>query len=237
MSTPSGASLKSVSRLPGPKAVEIFILLSCAWLLIGPRISLFDAAGSSVRLEDLIFACLAIIAVTAWTRSMRDKVGPTGILLVTLVAIAAAVVGVIGSRIGPAGGILYALRPLEYWLVLPCMVIVLSGAHAADRVRRVTRLLAIVTVAQTGVAALQYLGGFAIGFSKFSYERGAGLAAGPYELGAICALLACFWFARERYVLFALSLAGVAMSQSRISLAAVVSCCRDSRSPLALPTP
>jgi hypothetical protein len=226
---PSGgiATLDQVG--PGTKAVtaratplEIFILAACLWLLIGPRITLISFAGSSVRLEDGVLAALASITAIHWTRQRRAKVGPTGIAWVTLTTFAACVLGIITSHIDAGAGILYALRPLEYWFILPCVVFVLGGERFESRMRWLVRLLATITIAQVGVAALQYLGGSSFGFSKFSYDRGAGLAAGPYELGALCAILACFWLGRRNYGLFIVSIAGIAMSQSRISMAAIV---------------
>lgn len=181
-----------------------------------------NIASSSIRLEDGVLSLLALVTATHWTRSQRKQMGPTGIAIVVLAALAACTVGVLASRLSPGAGILYALRPLEYWFVLPCVVILLEGRDFNARMMWITSLLQWVTLAQVGVSALQYLGGISIGFSKFSYERGAGLAAGPYELGALCALLACFWFDRRRYGLFLTSLAGIVMSQSRISMAAIV---------------
>jgi hypothetical protein len=82
-------------------------------------------------------------------------------------------------------------------------------------------ILAATTLIQVGVAAAQAVLGLQLGFSRFSYDRGAGLTSGPYELGALCAALACFWLAHRNLVLTATAVAGVVLSASRISLLAV----------------
>ena len=214
--------LRSGDVRSASRARDSFVTAAIFWLLVGPRVNLINFAGSSVRLEDLVMASLGLVSIGSWLSTNRSKVGSTKIGLVIVATLASCVVGIISARINPAAGLLYALRPLEYWLTLPAVVLLLAGKNATDRLAWLVRMLAIITVLQVVAAALQYLGGFDIGFSKFSYERGAGLTAGPYELGAICALLACFWFARKNYALLVLSLAGITMSQSRTSIAGVI---------------
>ncbi|MCC2033588.1 O-antigen ligase family protein [Microbacterium allomyrinae] len=218
---PTDRSSSRRSRWRDWLSIDIAVLLAVAWLLIGPRVELIPFASSSIRLEDVIFVALAIfVAVSGWRR-IRDTLG-TGMLIATAgvlaVGLISATLGVISGRVEIAPSLLYALRPLEYWIVLPAVLLGLRTV--AGRTRRIVLMLGAVTVLQTSVGMLQ-IAGIPIGFSKFTYERAAGLTAGPYELGAICAMLACFWLFRRQYVLAVVALAGLVASQSRVSIVAV----------------
>ncbi|MDW4573868.1 hypothetical protein R8Z57_13890 [Microbacterium sp. M3] len=195
--------------------------MTTAWLLAGPRIELLSIASSSIRLEDLLlFALLVLAAVHGWKR-VKAVVGLRMLVAtgaVVTVGILSAVIAVAAGRIDALAGLLYVARPIEYWVVLPAVLLCLKRSEG--RSRRVVVTLAVVTCLQVTVGALQVLG-VPIGFSKFTYERAAGLTAGPYELGAMCAMLVCFWLYRRSYALAAIALVGIILSQSRISLAAV----------------
>lgn len=197
--------------------VEFVVISLVAWLLIGPRVPIVLIFGSSVRLEDAVVVLLIPVAVLGWRKS--GTLRRTGIGWVTASAVIAALAGVVMHRVGLAPALLYALRPFEYWIVYPALLTVV-GRDPARSHRLLTRLLAVVTVVQAVAALAQVVLGISFGFSKFSYERGSGLTAGPYELGALCAALACLWLARRRYGLMTLALAGLVLSASRISLVA-----------------
>jgi len=196
------------------------VALASFWLLAGPRLELITIASSSVRFEDLILVALAVYCIAGWSSGARKRHVKRGALVVALIGLACAVIGFAMGRTDLISGVLYALRPLEYWVVFPALVIALGRDFPAG-VAVMIRVLAAVSVVQVGVALLQ-IAGLTIGFSKFSYERGAGLTAGPYELGAICAMLTCFWLARRSYALALVCVVGVLVSQSRVSLVAVV---------------
>lgn len=205
---------------PAEWLVPIALLL----LLCAPRVTLLDAAGSSVRLDDLLILLLAVYALF----TMRALVRSRGQLLWWLTAAAAATGATLSAVTAASRGdvtlgaaLLYALRPFEYWVVFPAMLawIAMVGRRSSWVV--VTNVLALTTWLQLSVAVLQLMG-VPVGFSKFTYERAAGLTAGPYELGAMAAMLFCFWLAHRRYLLAALALASVIVTQSRVSLLAVV---------------
>lgn len=213
----------AVAQSPGPtsRSGAVAVVVALTWLLVGPRVELVGVGGASLRLEDFVLLFLGIFALKNWKSVREHRLIRPGIGLVLVVALIAVGVATALGAVQPLPSLLYALRPVEYWVVYPALAIVLWR----DRSRVVSYVqfcLALVTVLNTGVAALQYLGDVSIGFSKFSNQRGAGLTAGPYELGAISALLACYWFAHRRHVLVLCSLASVLMSQSRVSLIAVV---------------
>lgn len=205
------------NRLSRPARAVHGATFALAWLLIGPRVTILSLQGSSVRLEDVLLVALLPLAVKGLRvgKDLRRR----GIAVVTAVAIVAAVFGTAAGhvRLGPA--LLYGIRPLEYWIVYPAVLGLLVSEQRLARVQ-MTKLLAVVTVVQSTTAFLQVALGVQVGFSKFSYQRGAGLTAGPYELGAICAALACFWLARRRYLLVVVACVGLAASASRISIVA-----------------
>lgn len=192
-------------------------LLTTAWLLLGPRVELFGVAQSSVRVEDLLLVLLAIHVASRWRTVRESMMIRPGIALVVLVSLAAALVGTLHGRVDPLPSLLYALRPLEYWVIYPALALTFA-TDAARATYWLPRLLAFATWVEAGTAALQYVGGVSIGFSSFTNARGAGLTAGPYELGAIGAILGCYWVAKRRPSLVILATLAVLMSQSRISL-------------------
>lgn len=188
-------------------------------LVNAPRIQLAAIAGSSVRVDDLILLALVPGIVSGWS-SIETPVRRTGIGLIVGIGIVSGAIAALSGRVSGVSSVLYSFRPLEYWLVLPAVIIPALG-DPARIIMVITRILAFTTVIQVVFAAIQLLTPYAIGFSKASYLRGAGLTAGPYELGAICACLAIFWFGKNKLGFVVLALIGVILSNSRISLAAV----------------
>lgn len=201
----------------GITAGSFILLIGLLWLTTGPRVDIVAFAGSSVRVEDALLA-LGLVAVVARWKTVKPLIeGRTGIALVTLVSISAAGVAVVLGTVHLAPAVLYAVRPFEYWAIFPMALALLdNGGRSAETA--LIRVLALTTVAHTVVATAQFLFGFNIGFSAFSLERGAGLTNGPYELGAIMAMLICFWLSEGRMVLAAVAAGGLLVSLSRISI-------------------
>ena len=220
-SAPSGRSASRRISWTGWLSADNAVLVAVAWLLVGPRVELVPFASSSIRLEDVIFVALATFVVVCGWRRVRTTIGG-GMLIATAAVLVGGVIsvllGVLSGRVELAPSLLYALRPLEYWIVLPAVMLGLRKEEG--RTRRVVIMLGIVTILQSAVGLLQ-VAGIPIGFSKFTYERAAGLTAGPYELGAICAMLACFWLYRRQFLLAAVAIAGLIATQSRVSIVAV----------------
>lgn len=202
------------------RAGQWLVLSALVWLCVGPRVSIADFAGSSLRVEDLLLAAFAVLAVMRWSTARPDR-RLRGIALVTGVSLLAAALGTALGHVHVLAGILYAVRPLEYWVVFPVALWLLRTGGPRAR-GMLFRVLAIATVVHSTVAAAQYIFGLDIGFSAFSVTRGAGLTNGPYELGAIMAMLLCLWMAQQRVLLAVLAFAGLVMSLSRISLIGAV---------------
>lgn len=196
--------------------VPYAVVLAVTWLLVGPRIPLANVAGSSIRLEDAVFAVLWVFVLGRW-RSVTRSMPKRQVFFIVVISLIATGFAVFADRVSVGPALLYSLRPLEYWVVFPALYFVFRSGEAKSR-KFFVRSFAIVTLIQVGVAALQALLGIDLGFSKFSLERGAGLTAGPYELGAICSMLAVFWIVRRNYVLAAISVCGVLLAASRISI-------------------
>ena len=201
------------------RATRATVLIAVVWLVAGPRVDLIAIGGSSLRLEDFVFVALAIYVVSRGSGLVFEASRVRAVMLVLFTALTSALIAFVLGRVEILPAFLYAVRPVEYWIVLPAVYFALASA-SWDRARRgVEVALTGITLLQVGVAALQYFG-FDIGFSKFSIERAAGLTAGPYELGAIMAMLSCYWMARRKYFLVLAGLAGLVISQSRVSLVA-----------------
>lgn len=212
---PTGAD--SLPQLSRPE--QILIAGAILWLLVGPRIAV--PGGSGVRYEDLTFVLLVVlITLTRARRSlMRRQLVPIGIL--TAASLVSSVVATLESRVAPTTALLYSLRPLEYWVVFPAVLMLVQPARKRWRTQ-LRWLLAAVTVLQTGFALAQYVFNIDIGFSHQAYSRGAGLTAGPYELGAISATLFIYWLVQRRWLLALVAIAGLTVSISRISVIGVI---------------
>ncbi len=205
-------------RLP---RAPVVIALLLAWLLVGPRIPIVHAFGSSVRVEDVLLVATTVFVLVRWSRGGGVSSRVRGIGLVVIVSVLTAGVAVVTHRVGAGPALLYALRGLEYWVIYPALLVASRGQEERTR-RLIVRVLAWATMLHVIAAALQVALGMDIGFSKFSLQRGAGLTAGPYELGAVCAALACLWLSERRFALMVVALAGLALSASRVSVAACV---------------
>jgi len=204
----------------GPKLqkpwIPYAVTLIATWLLIGPRISLLNVAGSSVRVEDAFLALLWVYVLARW-RSILVGLPRRNVTSIAWIGVVASVLAFMTGRVTFGPALLYSIRPLEYWIVFPAMYFVLcQGTQKFNTF--FFRILALITLIQVGTAALQTFTGLSLGFSKFSAERGAGLTAGPYELGAICSMLGVYWFMCRKYLLAAVAVCGVFLAASRISI-------------------
>lgn len=200
------------------------LALLLLWLLVGPRIELPGLRG--LRAEDLVFVALAALCVlhllrAGRVRSLRALLPLRG----TTVAIGAvAATGLISAAVATARGmvdpltsVLFAVRPLEYWIAFPAALLLLRSDDSRWT-RRIDVLLVIVTVLQTTFAVMQYYFGLQIGFSHAAYTRAAGLTVGPYELGAISATLVVYWIAHGRWTMASIAAIALFASISRISI-------------------
>lgn len=185
---------------------------------VSPRIDLVSVGASTIRLEDVVLASL--VAFTRSNPFSRRIPGGRWMAAVTSVALLSVLWNALEGRLDLVQGILFALRPLEYWLIFVWLVN--RHLHLPAQRKRLDRILALVTVTQLAVALVQAVLGISIGFSKFSNQRAAGLTAGPYELGAIMSLFFIYWLARGRPMLAGVSLCAVVLSASRISVLATL---------------
>lgn len=191
-----------------------------ALLVLAPRVQILAVFQTGIRFDDGFLLLLLPGVLRRWA-DLPTSLRRTGIGLVTLTSLVSALIATMAGHVTAVSSMLFAVRVSEYWIIFPALLI--GGcANRAQFIVRFSKILRAATVLQVGIAGLQVILGINIGFSKFSYVRGAGLTAGPYELGAICAALACFWYGQRRYTLFLVAVVGVLISSSRASLAAVV---------------
>lgn len=186
------------------------------WLLVGPRI---DLPVAGLRVEDLLLAAMALLCLLHVRPITRPSGMTFAVLGVAASGVLSALVAAGRGTLDPVTAVLYAVRPLEYWIAFPAALLLLRSATALWT-RRLEVVLATTTVLQAAFAVLQYYFGIPIGFSHAAYTRAAGLTVGPYELGAISAALVVYWVARGRWVLASVSVIALAASISRISILA-----------------
>jgi hypothetical protein len=170
-----------------------------------------------MRAEDLVLAALALVCVLHWRRAGPITAPTVAIVGVVCASLVSTGVAVARGTVDPLTAVLYAVRPVEYWIAFPAALLLL---RSTDR-RWPTRfegLLVVVTVLQTAFAVAQYYFMVPIGFSHAAYSRAAGLTVGPYELGAISAALAVYWIARGRWTMASLATVALAASISRVSI-------------------
>jgi hypothetical protein len=185
------------------------------WLLVGPRIDL--PAMHGLRVEDMAFVALAAVCllhVRAFQRPTAPTMAVAGVVVAGLIS---AGVAVARGMVSPLDSVLFAVRPLEYWIAFPAALLLLRSAQGRWS-QRFDWLLTVVTVLQTAFAVMQYYFGLPIGFSHAAYTRAAGLTVGPYELGAISAALVVYWVAHGRWAMASLASIALAASISRISI-------------------
>ena len=187
------------------------------WLLAGPRIEL---PGTPIRVEDLVFVGLAVLCLVLRRRE-RTRMSPmtAGVAAVVLTGLVSAVVASVAGTVAPLTSALFALRPAEYWIVLPAVSLLLAGRSVRWR-GLLEAALAITTVLQAAFAVLQYVFQVGLGFSHAAYTRAAGLTVGPYELGAISAAFLVYWLSRRSFLLAGVAALSLVLSVSRVSLLA-----------------
>ena len=202
---------------------RVLVFCSIIFLLASPRLVIIEIGGSSVRLEDVVIGLLAAYVGLNWKEVIRTGVKPGPIFLVIVVSITSAAVAQISENVPLGSGLLYAIRPLEYWVIAPFILVTL--VHGKSKyLSDIELALKCVTVLQTAFAVAQYFFNFSVGFSSFSNERGAGLTKGPYELGAIALMLCIYWLYRKQYLFAVIGFLGLITSLSRVSILAMLIC-------------
>lgn len=201
------------------KSRPYYVVACLLWLTVGWRVDLLSIGGSAVRVDDLLIIALAPMAMKV-AREHRESIGRLNWAMGLLVFFAylSSFVNFLTGRVDLSVALLFASRPLEYWIIFLAAVHVVSVAGFQILVR----LTYFAVTFHVAVAVLQYMGIFDIGFSKFSSERGAGFTAGPYELGAICVIIGLAALNQRRTGFVAVALLGILISVSRISLLAFV---------------
>lgn len=192
------------------------VLWAIAISLLTVKVILIPAGGTGLRAEDFLIAVAfaALLLGNAFRNYRWDRID-RAILLFVAVQVCSALVSSAQGRTGFVVALLYAVRPLEYW------VIKVLAQTARPTHRAVAVIASAYVFVLVGLSTLQ-VAGFNIGVSRFAYTRAAGNTNGPYELAAVAAGLLFFFLHRRQLTHVLLALASLLLSASRITTVAVL---------------
>lgn len=200
-------------RTPGSNSGDVMarsiFSMSTIIVLVAPRFIVFDAFGSGLRVED---AVIALVGPFALVRARHlTAIDRAFLMWFAAQVISVFVNGVILGRVELAPAALFALRPLEYWLV--------GRMAIAAKLPRRTLISALVPMVVVNVAVgVAQVSGLVGTFSKFSPTRGSAFFSGPFDFAVFMAgayLLLTGW---PKIV----AAVGLFVSAARITLVAVV---------------
>lgn len=175
---------------------RLFVMLTAAWVLFLPKISIVAVPGTTVGLrgEDVLLALLAIKIL--WDLGGGANLSPE-LRRVAKWLLALLPIGIIGIIVGQDDGILrsplvaalFLARRYEYFVLAIAAYLYFRDS---DRHRyAAVRMLAAAAIVNSLVAIAQsrgVLGGWPDGVYVDVSERVTGLTGGPYELAAMLAI-------------------------------------------------
>lgn len=185
-------------------------IVTIAVLLALPKITLVNALGSAIRVDDPI---LAIAGVLALSRASARRFTRVDLFFFAWIAsmILSSVVAIFYTDRTILSGLVFAIRPAEYWLISRVAIV---GRVTLDRVAKV---IGAVIAVNSIVAILQFMG--ALGsFSRFSSERGSAFFNGPYELAAVAVGSLALNLGTRRRVQTGLAAVALVVSAARITI-------------------
>lgn len=196
-----------------------FPLTIVVTILFAPRIQLMEFGGSSIRLEDLLFALNAAWIALNYRKIPGDflpiKTILRTIIFISLLGIFSSVIASSIGRLSLPVGILYSLRPFEYATILPTVLFL--HKHSFNSLNRVLIAFTLITFVSV---TLQSIFSLRFGTDRFGFSRSSGLTGGPYELAMVSLMMYCHWISERKKFLAALSIFSILSSESRITLIA-----------------
>jgi hypothetical protein len=188
--------------------------LACL-ILVPPKLELMSLGSGTLRFDDLALF-LAAVSLGRYI----PFAGPQllrRLFLALLVTSCALLSAVLAGRVTLLSGILYSVRPFEYFLAFPIGYAISRGGGRSQW-RRLVAFLAYLEAC----LSLAHFAGVNVGVSAFAYSRAAGSLGGPYELAAFSGLL-FFVCLEERLVLPAFMTFGtLVLTASRVTLVITV---------------
>jgi len=182
-------------------SIHLFLIVFCVPLLFFPKVNLLSlqANGAGARLDDLILftaACVILFVHLAAKMPLR-KLELYLLSFLGLSLLAQVINGFlfVEGRVNMSANILYALRPLEYFIffyVGLCSIRFIS-------VETIALLLFLENTALMLLQKVGWIGGFTIkGYQSNVSSRVIGMTAGPWEVSFLLILiLCCFFFLRR----------------------------------------
>jgi hypothetical protein len=222
MATVSDAAGLDVSRAAIPRIASgsssrwaLVVLVYCVFSF---KIAIIHGYGNGIRIDDFMLAIAAVALILGWLQGRGSRFSAVDRALLAFVGIglATALVAYVAGRIQATQGVLFALRPLEYWIVYRLA----KRLDERDRGRfaGVLQLYAwFVAILSMGQVA-----GVLGGVTGFALSRASANLGGPYELAAVSAGLVVWFAHRRQWGYAALSCVPLILSESRSTVVAVI---------------
>lgn len=197
-----------------------FIFFVFVLTLFGFKMSILGQSGgeddsilSAIRIDDIIIIVFLVsyfFKGSGWGYFLKQK--PVAIFIIYVIfCLFSAIYNSIFGQVTIASSLLFALRPLEYFLYIAVGYELSRLGYSLNKTFKIYVLYCLVLIAgQTS--------GIIGGISNFSFSRAIANTGGPWELAGVSAFLLCYFF-QERISIFALlSAAILVLTQSRITL-------------------
>lgn len=163
------------ARCPPERRTDVLFAAGLAAALLLPRVELYDIGGGIIRPEDLLLAYMVALGVLSGRLRYTCDGIDRAVFLFVGVQVAAAVLASSSGRTSLLPALLFAVRPLEYWLVRPLADAFVDSTSGG-------RLLRFYPAVLLGTALVLDAGALTGG----RVSAGTG---GPYELAAISGVL------------------------------------------------
>ncbi|WP_114193565.1 O-antigen ligase family protein [Edaphovirga cremea] len=199
---------------------RILIFFVFVLTLFGFKLSILGRTGddsdnilSAIRIDDIVIMVFLIsytLKGGSWGYFFKQK-PITIFILYVLFCLFSAIYNSIFGQVAIGSSLLFALRPLEYFLYIALGSELARLGYSLDRTFRVYIIYCLLLIAgQTS--------GIIGGISNFSFSRAIANTGGPWELAGVSAFFLCYFF-QERVIIYTLlSAAILVLTQSRITL-------------------
>ncbi|VEI18108.1 Uncharacterised protein [Serratia plymuthica] len=192
--------------------------------LFGFKMSILGQTGddggsllSSIRIDDIVIVLFLIAFILkggSFGYFLKQKTVFIFMLYIML-CIFSSVYNSIFGQVGIASGLLFSLRPLEYFMYITVGFELARLGVSLDKPFKIYVFYCLLLIAAQ-------MAGVIGGFSNFAFNRAIANTGGPWELAAVSAFLACYFFHKRAVVYTTLSVIILLLTQSRITLVATI---------------